>query len=67
MRYDVVVPMRTTQSFSVEASSKADAARKVEAWFCGERDEGDDLSITDDVGMTNRRTRPRRWLITEDR
>jgi hypothetical protein len=61
-RFEIEVPMRTSQTFLVYADSAAAAKREVEAWFVGERDEGDDLTILDDVGMTSYRTRPRRWI-----
>jgi hypothetical protein len=59
----VVVPMRTSQTFLVRAASPAGAKRKVQNWFKGERDEGSDLTVLDDVGQTNHRLGTRCWTV----
>lgn len=60
----VVVPMKTTQTFLVTAVSAAAAKRKVTKWFKGLRDEGPDLQILDDIGMTSHRLNSRYWTVT---
>lgn len=61
--YIVTVPLRTICEFRVEARSERHAKHKVEEWYEGLRDEGDDLSIVTDAGMENERTQPRQWRV----
>jgi hypothetical protein len=62
-RYCVIVPVKTTQSFMVEAASPTGAKRKVTAWLNGERDDHDDLAPNDDIGMVSQRVGTRYWTV----
>lgn len=65
-RYNVRVPMRSVQDFSVEASSPRAAKRKANEWLKGLRDEGDDMFVGDPGMDDNHPLDVRYWIVTEE-